>query len=644
MKSLLLASLATAAGLLAHAADNAAYQGLGANSVSAQTLEKFRAKPLDPDLARKVQAVLDQRAPGGGLLSADGKSLYFSWKVTGVTQVWRIDGPQRFPVQMTGGADATTIGDATPDGKWLVLSRDRNGEENPGLYLQPVKGGELLPIQHIAGVQTEFAFVSDDSRYVYYRSNDESRDSYAIYRYNIATGKKERLFNEKGHWEILDHQRDGHLLLSNSLSNFANEVWEWDPATGKARLILGQGEKEEYRARYGAHPGELLIVSNKFGEFRRLYKYVGGAFSPVTPELKWDVSNAHIDHAHHALYYTVNENGYSKSYALDAQTYAPLTLPEFKGAGHVDIGATSHDGQQVVLSVDNNTAPRSSYVFDWKTHQLTQWVLPASPESDPAHFATATLESYPARDGTRIPMFVRRPAKCEPGPCPVVVYFHGGPESQSLAGFWATAQLYVDAGFIVVDPNVRGSDGYGKAWLHMDDGPKRLDVITDIEDAAIYIRKNWGKDGKAPKIGVMGGSYGGYATLMAMTRFGGAYDAGVATVGMSNLVTFLQNTAPYRRVNRMAEYGDLEKDHDALVKLSPVTYIDRLQSPLLIIQGASDPRVPVGEAVQMYNAASAKGVPADLIIFADEGHGAQKRDNVAMSLGHTLAFFEKYLK
>jgi dipeptidyl aminopeptidase/acylaminoacyl peptidase len=226
----------------------------------------------------------------------------------------------------------------------------------------------------------------------------------------------------------------------------------------------------------------------------------------------------------------------------------------------------------------------------------------------------------------------------------VIVQFHGGPESQTVPGFNPRAQLFVEAGFVLVEPNVRGSEGYGKRWLQADDGPKRLQVITDIEDAGRWARTAFAVEGVAPKVGIMGGSYGGYSTLIGMTMFAGAFDAGVANVGMSNLVTFLTNTAPYRRRLRTSEYGDPAADHDALVKLSPITYIDRVSSPLLLIQGVSDPRVPVGEALQMHEALRARRVPTDLILFADEGHGAQRRDNRVLELGHTLAFFQKYLR
>jgi dipeptidyl aminopeptidase/acylaminoacyl peptidase len=225
----------------------------------------------------------------------------------------------------------------------------------------------------------------------------------------------------------------------------------------------------------------------------------------------------------------------------------------------------------------------------------------------------------------------------------VIVLFHGGPEGQATPGFYAGTQLFVDAGFTVVEPNVRGSDGYGRTWIHADDGAKRLAVITDIEDVAKYIKDKWAAGGKAPKIGVAGGSYGGYATLVAMTMFAGAYDAGASVVGISNLYTFLMNTAPYRRALRISEYGDPEKDKDALLKLSPITYIDQVKSPLLIIQGATDPRVPAGEAIQIKAALDAKNIPSELIIFPDEGHGAQKRENQVLQLGHMVRFFEQHL-
>ena len=223
----------------------------------------------------------------------------------------------------------------------------------------------------------------------------------------------------------------------------------------------------------------------------------------------------------------------------------------------------------------------------------------------------------------------------------MVVEFHGGPEGQATPGFSGYAQLFVDSGFIFVEPNVRGSDGYGKAWLYADNGPKRLDVITDIEDAGKALRARFTRNGKAPKVAIVGGSYGGYSALVGMTMFAGTYDAGVSIVGISNLQTFLQNTAPYRRKLRASEYGDPEKDAEALKKLSPVTYIDRVKSPLLMIQGLDDPRVPAGEAIQMQEALEKRGVQSRLVLVEGEGHGAARRGGQVIMIGNMLRFLEE---
>jgi dipeptidyl aminopeptidase/acylaminoacyl peptidase len=620
------------------------YSGHGADSVPKEVIEKFGPRPLPSSLSRKIQSMLDLRAPGLGVPSPDGKKLFFGWAVTGVGQVWRLDGPDRFPVQLTGGEDATDVVGITPDGKWLVLSRDRRGEENPGLYLQSPSGGTLREIQHVEKVQTIFDFVTDDSAWIWFHSNDEKADSYTVYRWNVASGKREKMFGEPGLWNVADHRADGSLLLSKATGSLSSEWFEWNPAAKKLVPLFGQNEKEEYAALYGPKPGELVVLTSKGGNFRRLHVWKDGRLTRIGAERSWDVESFSIDEGKSRILYEVNEAGYGRLFAMDARSFEPIPLPKLAEADQLFAGTTTRSGRFTTIGIETGTAPRTSYVLDWKSGKLTRWLLPSSPEIDTTLFARATLESYPARDGTKIPMFVRRPKGC-PGdePCPVVVEFHGGPESQSRPGFQTTAQLFVDAGFVYVQPNVRGSDGYGRAWLDADNGPKRLDVVTDIEDCAKFIRTSWGKNGHEPKIGVFGGSYGGYSVLAAMTMFAGAFDAGVSIVGIANLVTFLENTAPYRRILRTSEYGDPEKDRDALVKLSPTTHVDKLKGPLLIIQGASDPRVPVGEALLMHETLEKRGIPSELLIFADEGHGARKRENRVQQTGRSLEFFEKHL-
>lgn len=625
------------------------YRGHGAESVSPQELAKYAPPTLPASEAEKVRKLLELQAPGVGQLSPDGKALFFTWSITGTSQVFKIDRPLGFPQQLTSGADRSAIADITNDGRYLVISRDRAGEENPGLYLMSLDGGPLMEIQHKKGVQTHYQWSDQEGETIFFRSNDIKPESYAIYSYDIATKKKEVLISEPGIWFVSDVIIAGGtptFLVGKATGALTAEYYRFSMRDRKLVPVLGQNEKEEYRVMFGSKPNELLVMTNKFGDYRRLYTLRDGKFDPITPDVKMDLDGFMMPFNKSRLYLHWNDGGSTRLEVRDGVSYKPVAmpgLPEFKNAAHVFAASPSRMGRWVAIGIENSKEPRTSYVYDWKTGKLEQWVRPSFPEIDRSKFADTKLEFYPARDGTKIPMLVTRPKECEGKLCPVVVNFHGGPEGQSRPGFNRRAQLFAGEGFVYVEPNVRGSEGYGRAWLHADDGPKRLDVITDIEDCSKHIRSAWAVGGKSPKIGVMGWSYGGYSTFMAMTMFGGAYDAGVALVGMSNLRSFLLNTAPYRRILRISEYGDPEKDKEALEKLSATNYLDRVKSPLMISQGASDPRVPVGEALQMRAALAKRGIEAPLIIYADEGHGSAKRDNSVLELGHTLAFFRKHL-
>ncbi len=620
------------------------YQGLGAESVSPETLKTYAPPTLEAKLADQVRHMFEIASPGVGMMNPPEHTLYFTWGVTGVPQVWKVDGPLKFPQQVTSGTDPTRIMDITLDGKYLVLSRDHAGEENPGLYLQSTQGGPLVEIQHKKSVQTHFAYSSIDNEVIFYTANDITPDSFALYAYWIKSGKRELLFSEPGLWSVADVINDEQFLMEKRISNSIAEYSVFTLSTRKLTPVLGQGEKEDYNAVFGLNANELFVVTPKFGEFRRLYKYSKGNFTPLTPEQKRDVENLSISYNRMIMFVQYNDGGYAKLEAFDPTSMKPIPLPQVKGAESMAIGSISRMGRYAAIGVETSVAPRTSYIFDLKDRKFTQWVAPSSPEVDTSKFVASTLESYTSRDGVKIPMLVWKPKGCDKKTCPVVVNFHGGPEGQSRPGFNRSAQLFVAKGMIYIEPNVRGSEGYGKTWLHLDDGPKRLQVVTDIPDCAEAVRKAYAVGGVTPKVGIFGGSYGGYSVQIAMTKFAGSYDAGVSVVGMSNLKTFLMNTAPYRRALRIAEYGDPEKDAKALAELSPITYVNQAKAPMMLIQGASDPRVPVGEAVQMHDALTNRGLEAPLIIFADEGHGAGKRDNGVIQLGAALEFFERHLR
>ena len=625
----------------------AQYKGLGSESISPENLKKYAPPILNPVMTNKLKKMFDVTSPGMGMLSPDKKTLFFSWRVTGQSHIWKIDGPQKFPQQLTSGSDAVTLSAVAPNGQFLIISKDTNGQENPGLFKLDLKTGFIQELYRKEKVQVSFSFITDDSKWMYYTANDKKADSYSTYKLNLETLKTETVYEGDGNWYVADYWNQGERLLMVKYNGArVNEYFDLDVKTQKLTPIIGQGEKNEYEVSYGTKTDEFIVLTAK-DNFKRLYLYKNKQLILKSEsQLKFDISGFSIDHPRKKLTYTVNREGYSELHALSLPSFKTIKIPQFKNADHVFLGATTRDGQVSMLGVISSQSPRLSYSYDWKTQKMTQWVLPSAPEVDLKSFSVSKLMKYTTRDGVEIPMFVRFPQKCkEKSGCPVVVHFHGGPEGQSQPGFSPMAQAFVDEGFVFVEPNVRGSDGYGKEWLDSDNGAQREKVITDIEDASIWIRKNWADaNGAAPKVGVMGWSYGGYSTLMAMTYFAGSYDAGVALVGMSNLVTFMQNTAPYRRILRMSEYGNPETDKDFMLRLSPVTYVDKVKNPLMIIQGVNDPRVPAGEALQMHETLQKKKIASELILFADEGHGSSKKENQVLEIGHMIEFFKKHLK
>ena len=625
----------------------AQYKGHGGESVSADQIKKYGPPILNPEMTNKLKKMFDVTAPGMGMLSPDQKTLYFGWKVTGQSHIWKIDGPKSFPTQMTSGSDAVTLKDVSPNGKFLIIGKDTNGQENPGLYKLDLMSGMISELYRKDKVQAGFSFLTDDSRYLYFTANDKKPDSYSTYKLDLETMKTETIYDGDGNWYVADQKNNGQKLLYVKYSGARmNEYFDFDPKNKTMTPVIGQNEKSEYEVNYANKDGEYLVLSDK-ENFKKLYLFKNKELKILTPkDLQFDVSGFTMDHQRTRIIYNVNRDGYTKLYAMDAKTFKPIQIPEFKNADHIFSGSTTRNGQISMLGVISSQSPRISYSYNWVTKKMVQWVLPSAPEVDLKKFAVAKLMNYEARDKIKIPMFVRFPEGCEVSKnCPVVVHFHGGPEGQSEAGFNPMAQAFVNEGFIFVEPNVRGSEGYGKIWLDSDNGIKREKVITDIEDASIWIKNNWKNvKNESPKMGIMGWSYGGYSTLFAMTKYAGSYNAGVALVGMSNLVTFMQNTAPYRRILRMSEYGNPDTDKDFMMRLSPVTYIDQIRDPLMIIQGANDPRVPAGEAIQMQEALVKKKIKSQLIIFADEGHGSAKKENQVLEIGHMIEFFKTNLK
>jgi len=312
----------------------------------------------------------------------------------------------------------------------------------------------------------------------------------------------------------------------------------------------------------------------------------------------------------------------------------PLPAPGVASA------AWSAGSSHVVIALVGPTVPGDVLALDVATGGVRGVVSAAdeAPEGLVERLVEPTSHRVPARDGEQIPCFVYAPGAPDGS---VVINIHGGPEAQAERLWSPVVQALVAAGHTVLVPNVRGSTGYGKRWYSLDDVRLRLESVADLADLRVFA----GTLGCDPeRVALYGGSYGGYMVLAGLTMQPDLWAAGVDVVGISSLVTFLENTSDYRRAVREREYGSLEHDRDFLVEASPLTYLEQLRRPLFVIHGANDPRVPLSESQQIKAALDAKGVPCTLLVYDDEGHGLARRDNRLDAYPQALAFLAEHLR
>jgi dipeptidyl aminopeptidase/acylaminoacyl peptidase len=335
-------------------------------------------------------------------------------------------------------------------------------------------------------------------------------------------------------------------------------------------------------------------------------------------------------------------DGYSKLTIKEFNSGKVLTSPKLP-PGIIDVSDISPNGDKILLSYTSPCHNGDIWLYKPYTNELTQ-VTHSSREGIPQDsFVEPKLIRYETFDGRDIPAFFYLPhGTKKTGETPVIVNIHGGPEAQALPTFSSVFQYFIHRGFALFIPNVRGSTGYGKKYSHLDDVRLRMNSVKDIAYGVEWLKSSGYIDSQ--KISVMGGSYGGFMTLASLTTYPDLWAAGVDLVGIANFLTFLKNTAAYRRHLRISEYGDPEKDADFLREISPINHIDKIKAPLLVIQGANDPRVPKSEADQIVEAIRKRNGIVEYLLFDDEGHGLAKLENRITAYTTIADFLDKYLK
>jgi dipeptidyl aminopeptidase/acylaminoacyl peptidase len=443
------------------------------------------------------------------------------------------------------------------------------------------------------------------------------------------------------------------MLVVNGISANEGVLYLLDVATGKLEQLNVKDKKAETiaynSARFTTDGKGAYIVSDEGSEFATLqyYDFQKKSFTPITAAVKWDVQRMEVNEQGTQIAFVTNEDGYSRLYLLNTSSNKYEEVKDLpKGViGNIEFHP---DGSKLALSLTTSVRPSDVYVLHLESRQLERWTFSETGGLNPSSFTEPELVRYPTFDkegkqARQIPAFIYRP-KNAAGKVPVLINIHGGPEGQSTANFSSSIQYLVnELGIAVVVPNVRGSSGYGKSYLKLDNGFLRENSVKDIGSLLDWIAKQPNLD--AGRVAVMGGSYGGYMTLACMTNYNDRLKAGIDVVGISNFVTFLKNTSDYRRDLRRVEYGD-ERDAKMeahLQKISPNNNVKKITKPMFIIQGKNDPRVPVTEAEQMVEALKKNGNPTWYLMAKDEGHGFRKKSNRDFQNAATMLFLEQFV-
>ncbi|MEP6884918.1 MAG: alpha/beta fold hydrolase [Gammaproteobacteria bacterium] len=517
-----------------------------------------------------------------------------------------------------------------------VYLKDTGGNENAQLYYQRLDEPTSRLLTD-GKSRNGGAVWSNAGREVAFFSTARDGTSSDIDIVEPETGALPRLVitGDSASWTPLDWSPDDRkLLVLKSVSISESYLYVVDLSSGqKHEVEAAPGKVGVVSAKFSRDGQGVYLISDRDNEFAQL-RYVNlfnGEKAVISGRLSGDVEQLATSRDGHYLAYVSNEAGVDKLNLLDLRAHQDLIPPKLPSPGLIGSLSFDWEGNRLVFAFEAANRPRDAYVLNIAANTLEAWTHSEAGAVDTAKFVTPRLAHFPTFDRSdgserEIPVYIYEPATA--GAHPVLITLHGGPESQFRPGFDSWLQYVVnELGFAVVAPNVRGSSGYGKRYLALDNGVLREDAVKDVGALLVWLGLQSAYDAK--HIVVSGGSYGGYLTLATLVNFGDRVRGAVDLAGFTDFISFLTNTAPYRQDQRRAEYGD-ERDPDMrayLRRISPLTNADRIKNPLLIVHGKNDPRVPVSEAEQIVNRVRSKGGNVWYLQAVDEGHGFRKQQN-----------------
>ena len=605
-----------------------------------------------PDFRR----YLNIRGASGPSFSSDGRRLSFLTNITGVPQVWAVDVGGGWPDQLTFFPDRVSAAEFAPTGDHLVFAMDSGGDEHHQLYLVSSDGAEVRPLTAAPGSIHVFGGWTRDGRHFAFSANRREIAHFDVYAQapldSDPASTARLVYQGEGVNNPVAWSPNGSALVVEHVTSLLDDDLYFVGLDGGEVLHLTphEGQARYVGAAFAADGQGLYLLTDRDRDtLAPAYLDLASRELRLLEESAWDVELLALSPDGRLLATSTNVDGDSELAIRDLAT-GQVRRPDTPEGVILDL-KWSPGGDALAFSLSGPTRNCDVWLLDVKrgwtlgdrdeSSSVSQVTRSARGGLRESGFVAPSLVRYPTFDGRKIPALYYRPT-VEPlgSPHPVIVSVHGGPEGQEVPAFNPIYQYFLARGYGIFAPNVRGSTGYGKAYTHLDDVRLRMDSVRDLEAGWRWLREN-GADSR--RIGIMGGSYGGFMVLAAATTYPDLWAAAVDIVGIANFVTFLENTGPWRRKLREAEYGSLEADGDFLREISPIHKIDCIRAPLMVIHGANDPRVPVGEAEQIVEGIRRRGGVVEYLRFEDEGHGLVRLANRIAAYSRIGLFLDQHL-
>ena len=575
---------------------------------------------------------------------SDGRRLAFASDQTGVGQAWSLELPSGSPEQITRHEDKVSFVDYAPVGNALIYGMDAGGDERIQFYLLADAAGKARALTQRPKIIHIWGGWSPDAKRIAFGANIRDQAFFDVYVMDVDTGKEACVFQGDGHFAPVAWSPDGKSLAVIEMRGSLDiDLHLLDIATGRIeKLLAPKGEGRHQSVRFARDGKSIFLSTDLDRDFLGLAR-----LDLATRKVEWlhapdwDVEVVRPSRDNARIAHVTNIEGYGNLAIRDMATGKDLKI-ELPGPGIVPEVTWTPDSTAIVFTLNGACRTPDLYRADAATGQVTRLTTSDTKGLAVTDFVEPELVRYPTFDGRQIPAFFFKPKTPKPaGGYPTVMVVHGGPESQYLPNFRTEVQFLIARGYAILATNVRGSSGYGRHYLGLDDVRLRPGSVNDLAHANAWLRKHPELDGH--RIAVMGQSYGGYMVLAAITLYPDLWAAGVDFYGIANWLTMLANTGPWRRKQRAKEYGDPERDRDFLIETSPLTKVGEIKCPLLVAQGLTDPRVPPSESEQIVKAVRARNVPCEYVTFPDEGHGFVKLHNRLTVHGAVAGFLDRFV-